>query len=496
MKKLFYKLTGISVILGMTACSGDFLDREPSSGLTPEQITESIDANEQLVAGMINGLYSTTFVPQSGGTTNHDDFGQKSIDIGTDLMTGDMVMDSPSSYGWFEDFVTFSATATNTANRAYMIWRYYYKLIFNANKVIDQFTTDGYTPVDEYYTVLVGRALAMRAYSYFNLVNLYQKPYSENPEARSIPIYTSVKDMASKPRETVSKVYELLVRDLETAKSYLEEEQYDPNNFNKININYQIAEGLLAYVYLTRGDYVKALENAGDVAQKYDIMSREEVVNTGFNNVNIPGWLWGVNLTKDNTGGLATFWGHIDVFTYSYAAAGDLKYMSPQLYASIPRSDIRAVQFRNIGLGVNLPTDKFYDTQGRYALELMSDRTWTNDLVYMRVSEMCLIAAEAAAQLPGKENIARAYLQLLLEERDPAKDISGLSGQALLDEIFWNWRVEFWGEGKALFAYKRFKKDIVRYIGNDIDEIIPYHSDKLVFRIPEQEVINNPNLNN
>lgn len=75
-------------------------------------------------------------------------------------------------------------------------------------------------------------------------------------------------------------------------------------------------------------------------------------------------------------------------------------------------------------------------------------------------------------------------------------DISGLSGQALLDEIFWNWWVEFWREGKALFAYKRFKKDIVRYIGNGIDEIIPYHSDKLVFRIPEQEVINNPNLNN
>lgn len=47
-----------------------------------------------------------------------------------------------------------------------------------------------------------------------------------------------------------------------------------------------------------------------------------------------------------------------------------------------------------------------------------------------------------------------------------------------------------------MFAYKRFKKDIVRYIGNGIDEIIPYHSDKLVFRIPEQEVINNPNLNN
>lgn len=496
MKNLLYKLAGASLILGMTACSGDFLDRRPSSGLTPEQITESIEANAELTAGMINGLYSTTFIPNSGGTTNHDDFGQKSIDIGTDLMTGDMVMDTPSNYGWFEDFVTFSATATMTANRAYMIWRYYYKLIFNANKVIDQFTTDGYTPIEEEYTVLVGRALAMRAYSYFNLVNLYQKPYSEGPDAKAIPVYTSNKDMISGPRESVSKVYELLVKDLEKAKSYLIDEQYDPNNFNKINMNYQIAEGLLAYVYLTMGEYDKALENAGDVAQHYGIMSRNEVVNSGFNNVNIPGWLWGVDLTKDNTGGLATFWGHIDIFTYSYAAAGDLKYMSPQLYATIPRTDVRALQFRDIGLGVNLPTNKFYDTQGRYALEMMSDRTWTNDLVYMRVSEMCLIAAEAAARIAGKENLAKAYLQILLDERDPSKNISGLSGQALLDEIFWNWRVEFWGEGKAFFAYKRFKKDIIRYIGGSVDEVIPYNSDKLVFRIPEQEIINNPNLNN
>ena len=48
--------------------------------------------------GQALGTYSTTFAWKTGGTTNHDDFGQKSIDITTDLMSGDLAM-SGETYG-------------------------------------------------------------------------------------------------------------------------------------------------------------------------------------------------------------------------------------------------------------------------------------------------------------------------------------------------------------------------------------------------------------
>lgn len=61
--------------------------------------------------GQALGTYSTTFAWQTGGTTNHDDFGQKSIDIATDLMSGDLAM-SGETYGWFSDAARLQCNTT------------------------------------------------------------------------------------------------------------------------------------------------------------------------------------------------------------------------------------------------------------------------------------------------------------------------------------------------------------------------------------------------
>lgn len=54
-------------------------------------------------------------------------------------------------------------------------------------------------------------------------------------------------------------------------------------------------------------------------------MSETEIIESGFRSINIGSWMWAFDITKDNTGGLPTFWGQVDYFTYSYCSAGDYK---------------------------------------------------------------------------------------------------------------------------------------------------------------------------
>lgn len=51
-------------------------------------------------------------------------------------------------------------------------------------------------------------------------------------------------------------------------------------------------------------------------------MNSSEIINSGFASVGISGWMWGIDLTTSNSPALPTFWGHMDLFTYSYAFAG------------------------------------------------------------------------------------------------------------------------------------------------------------------------------
>ena len=81
--------------------------------------------------------------------------------------------------------------------------------------------------------------------------------------------------------------------------------------------------------------------------------------------------------------------------------------------------------------------------------------TVTADYIYMRVAEMYLLNAEAAAR-SGDDAGARTSLKAVLDKRlDDTSYVDGLSGAALLNEIGLQTRIELWGEGKSYLAMKR-----------------------------------------
>ena len=245
------------------------------------------------------------------------------------------------------------------------------------------------------------------------------------------------------------------------------------------------------------GEWGKGYEVANTVittqAKNYPLIAAKDILTNGFNDYKTPEFIWAININEDNTGKLVSFWGHMDVFTYSYASVGAGKGINAYLQAEIPSTDLRKGWFSK---SKGLPINKFFHA----ARQIQGDRTWTSDIVFMRMAEMYLIASEAAAR-KGDEASAKKYLLTLLKERTAADDyaavetkINGLSGDDLLKEILYNWRVELWGEGFSLTVMKRFKLDIQRS-GRNIyysNQIIKWDDPRLTYQLPQNETSNNP----
>jgi len=116
----------------------------------------------------------------------------------------------------------------------------------------------------------------------------------------------------------------------------------------------------------------------------------------------------------------------------------------------------------------------------------------------MRPEEMLLIEAEARARMNDEAN-AQALLKQLRDKRFENPVTISASGQALLDEIWLERRIELWGEGFRGFDMKRLKQGVDRTNSNHNPVVarvmsLPAGSEKLVLQIPQAELDANPNI--
>lgn len=484
----------------LTSCSESFLDREPSGVyITEDQMNESMKWNTQILLGELQGVSSNLIRWQSGGTTRQDDFGQKSVDIATDLMTGDMVYSYGNSYGWFGGDTRLT-NATLTANRSYILWRYYYRVINSCNLILDTAGGSDNEPENATNKLYFAVAKTVRAHAYFNLVTLFAHNYADVKDNKALPVYDSQADVYGAP-QTVDSVYNFILHDLDgaiTAYTNALEEGVAPSDISMPDIS--VAYTVQAYAYLQKGEYALAQAAAANaIASSDKTMLADDNLFFGFNTINNTDWMWGIDITDDTTGGLCTFWGMMDYFTYSYQAVGDFKVINSDLFQQIPTTDFRRSWFTAFGstnMANLLPANKFFDD----AREPMGDASWTNDIHFMRIEEPYMIAAEAAAR-QNDLTTACQYLSAMLSGRDTEKAtaITSMSQDELLEEIYFNWRLEFWGEGKSLLTLKRFEKSSTRpsndyYQSLTAGGAIPYSDTRFTFAIPQREMQNNPLL--
>ncbi|TCP26686.1 SusD-like starch-binding protein associating with outer membrane [Tenacibaculum skagerrakense] len=500
MKKI--KILFAATLLAVSySCSDELLrndgvpqESQPTTSLTSVQLEQGAETNLAIPAAFVSGMYAQMVQTGSGGTTGHDDFGHKSYDVFGDMMSGDMAL-SLSTFGWYRASITeLQAMEDFTFGDNRQVWRYYYRIVRSANTIIQNLGGNDAIPATEEGRYSMGQAKAMRAHSYFYLTQYYQKEYNPSEPILPMPIGETSGNL---PKSTAEEVYDRMEQDLTDAISLL-------SGFNrtaKSAVNQDVARMLLAYVLGAKGGRdtdVASLTQDVISSGNYAMLGSADVTN-GFNDVNSPSWMWGIDITPELGLGLISWWGQIDAYSFSYAWAGDYKAIDETLFSAIPANDARKAQFLDQPAnGRHLqPLLKFYwnaSVAGSTSYGSGPNPGVTADYVYMRVEEAYLLNAEANAKA-GNEGTARASLKALVSRRVPdASYVDALSGQALLDEIYLQTRIELWGEGKSFLALKRNKRTATRGT-NHLSLVgvgIPYNDERFQFEIPQDEIQNNP----
>lgn len=527
MKKNIYMLAVAAVMMLLNSCAASWLEQEPQgSSMTQRQYEEKDD----VLSGSVLGIYSMMY--QYGG--DHDVFGYRSIDMYGDFTCGDMGMSS-FSYGWFQT----DEMGHSYQRRAYL-WAYYYDIIRLCNKamnVAEKEVGKGYHTDDEVKanpTIFqcIAQILAMRGWAYANL----QKWFCYTPDQimaagytmddmMSIPIYTQevTEDDSSlgNPLSSAADVYRRAEEDLTDAIRYFD--IIEPMGYIrtiKQEMNADVARVVLAYSYLNKGDYDMAAKYAEEFIDNTNatILPQNDVLTTGFANIDSKNWIWGQDVTVETTTSLASFFGQVDVFSYSYAWAGDVKGIDANLYKDITDKhawDIRKNWWNNLYDNKRgyqyAPDGKFYSpsikqqvgyTRAPKSTEI--DRDWLCDAVFMRAEVAYLIAAEAECRL-GNNFKSTRYLRAITDERQNgsgdynAWKATLADNDVLLEEIRYNWRVELWGEGYGLQTFRRFGLQVKlgenhKRSNKDLNPNDPSQARQYTFQIPTGELYYNPYL--
>lgn len=184
-------------------------------------------------------------------------------------------------YTWEKDIQGFEEGYQNE-------WNIAYNQIFYCNVVLEGIENlSDYEKSQNLYDTVKGRALFLRSWAFYNLVQTYAMPY--NPQISNdhlgIPLRLSSDINSKSVRATVQECYDQIIADLNEALNLLPElSDYKTHPSGTATL------GFLARIYLGMGNYEKAFEHANLFLSKYSILTdfnslpigRTASINTTF----------------------------------------------------------------------------------------------------------------------------------------------------------------------------------------------------------------------
>jgi hypothetical protein len=476
-----------------TSCSKDFLETRPTDQIDAASVFETIEG----AWGAINGVHRTMYIQYNSyqahggmdGMFRHIEF------LGTDVLF------NTTANGWYLNTYKW-ADHRNERSTMVLYWTNLYRLISNVNQIItnvDQISGD----VDE-KSYIKGQALAYRAWAHFMLVQLYADrfvPGGANSQP-GVPYMDEI-SFAGKERLSVSETYNKINTDISEAISLLD----GFTRANKSHINKQVALGIQAQIALVQGNWDLAATSANAARQGFNFMSADQH-HEGYNSVTNPEFMWASYVQEDQTLYFYSFFAYMSHNFNSTAIRQSPKSILKDLYDQISSTDVRkGLWYPNAevdqqpfvqpnGVRFNYMSSKF---------KAVSSSDSRGDFPWLRVAEMYLIEAEALARQTGKEEEAKDVLYLLAKNRDPQYVRSTNSGQALIDEILIQRRIELWGEGRNFTDLKRLGLSLVRpeapsgSMGGHVASIAikltePAGTNNWTWMIPRAEIDTNPEL--
>lgn len=493
MKKILIAVTFLSLITG---CKKEYYNVGPTGDVDEGAIYTTTGNAANVINGIYRYLYSRYSAqnqPGQGGVMLMLDF------MGEDLHQANATWYTPGNGtgGW-----------VNQKNDSYLYveypFRLYYRCIGNANALIENIDAAEGTDADK--KRLKGEALTMRAWAYFNLVQIFAKRYDATAVPNSqLGVSMPLSALEVKlPRSTVEEVYTQINKDLADAiTNFGTASPAKSGAAFKSHLNLKSAWAIRARVALTMQNYVNAAAYAQQVITLggHSLMTNAQY-QAGFNDLSNPEWIWGAYVQDDQGDTFGSYMGQISYNGNTTYVRGTPKRINSALYAQLTATDVRKTMWEPAPTAVNFPLPASNFSRSPYMSRKFSIRNLPTigDVPYIRLAEMYLIMAEAYAKTPGKEVDARAALFTLAVNRDPSYVLSTNSGQALIDEIMFHRRVDFWAEGLRFFDLKRLNQPLDRTVvpnyvsasgGGTLQ--VPAGSNLWQFAIPIAEIQANPN---
>ncbi|MDE6333942.1 MAG: RagB/SusD family nutrient uptake outer membrane protein [Muribaculaceae bacterium] len=527
--KSYNKILAVLLSGAMLAGCNDLDVLPQGSTVTEEQKNDVLNIDPSKILASVSGIAGqfTAFGSLSGGAGSdaHWDIGIPGVLIRMDLRGMDEYSIT-SGYNWFGAAEAF--TDGLPSGQCYVIYEYCYNIIRACNDVIKSQAPniDLENPNDNTNTVkfYVAQASAFRAYAYLYLAQSYAFTYDGNQTAPCVPLITeeNMEKAAAEgePRATVQQIYDQIMADLDRAVAYLDNNPVTPDKVieskPKRFVSLAAAYGLRARANLLMHKWAEAASDAENAIVKSGArpLSIEEAGRPGFNNINASNWIWGIAVAETDrvvTTGICNFPSHMGSFGYGYASAvGAWKWISKNLYDRIPTLDIR----KGWWLGEDGTSANLTDRQNAFMASHESDpnriqriqvkfdsyqsvlNTQTNacDVPLMRVEEMYLVRAEALGMQDVAQGVA-ALSDFVKTNRFQRYRLSATTVEDFLEELWFQRRIELWGEGFSYYDMLRFKKDLDRVGGGwpaTCVYQIPATDPLLIYPLPSGVITTNP----
>ncbi|MTG98782.1 MULTISPECIES: RagB/SusD family nutrient uptake outer membrane protein [Myroides] len=499
------------------ACSSDYLDTYPTDEVSPETLLK--DTKGIKIA--VNGL-AKLMVTQHVGSQGFNGEGTIKMYYG-EYMGQNFRVNLP---GW-KNLIVGNFYDNVSSVYDYYPWHYYYKIIADANTIIEHVDSAEGTKDERQY--LKAQALAYRAYSYTMLSQIYGYRWddSNNGSQACLVLRTSENQPAELPLSPLADIYTQIYADLESAISLFDESNYDRRGENHL-IDGTVAKAIFARAALAKKDYDTAKKYASLVKEEYPLMTVKQY-QEGFANPNQE-WIWSSHGASDEQLFYFSYQAYMAYNSSATAVRSYPKRMAKELYETIPETDIRRELFLD-PTPFNTYNDKGVLVDGVYALDsgvtengsemdklardkfrdlnpaatvaaYMQFKIKANDmpgvghLNHFRVSEMYLIEAEAEHFLGNDSEAAKILVELTKNSGRDEAYTCDKSGDEMFKEIVKYRGIELWGEGFDWFDMKRWNLDINRLEGKEggnypaslAGKIDAQSSHKWTWRTPNKEV--------
>ncbi|GAB1474148.1 RagB/SusD family nutrient uptake outer membrane protein [Bacteroidota bacterium] len=479
MKKINILLTILGIAL-LSSCEG-FLDVKPSNSAAAEtSITTAADAGV-VINGLMRKMTSSDYYGRNFmlyGDAKGGDFAIRSQGRGQDALYTFNHSISSNNYGGYWSQIYHCILQANN-------------LILNINKI--EAAGKGSTQLSDYK----GQALTARALMYFDLVRLYGKPYNMDKASLGVPLVLEPLDASAQPvRATVEAVYTQIMKDLTDAAPLM------TKNVLKGYLNYYANKSLQAKVNLYMNKYTEALAAAEEVitSNKYTLYANDKWVSS-----------WSTAFGSESIFELAMYLSEGDLLTGSLGyyllrlgkVTGAMGYFMASDYF-LARLNADATDVRKGIMDYDETSTTRFGACLKYTgVDLKGDKGTASavNIKVMRLSEVYLMAAEAAINLPTPDKTKASTYLNAISKRSPGLTQSTsatVTMQMIMDER----SKELYAEGQRYFDMMRWNRSIEFNDDFIYPAVIITHRTKTIDRtfykailpIPQNEIDANPKL--